>query len=84
MIGRFFLGLFLVYLLNSILSILIHLLIPNYYLAEVVMSVTLAFLFALMEQRIDRAHFYKYPRFWYIFFITGIVFCLLDLLFFVL
>ena len=49
MIGRFFLGLFLVYLLNSILSILIHLLIPNYYLAEVVMSVTLAFLFALME-----------------------------------
>lgn len=83
MIGRFILECLLIYILNSVLSVFVHLLIPDYYLAEIIMSVILAFLFALMEQWIDRRHFYKYPRFWYIFFGNGILLCLIDLIFFV-
>ena len=77
---RFFIGLILMLGLNFVVNLLFHLMIPdNYNLAEILVSVVLAFLFALIEQWDDRGHFYKYPGFWLTFFILGIVFCLLDL-----
>ena len=80
---RFFIELILILLMNKLVNFGMHLFIPNYYLAEILSSVLFAFIFALIEQWADRRHFYKYQRFWYTFFITGICFCLLDLIYFV-
>ncbi len=80
---RFFLELLIILALNKLVNFGMHLLIPNYYLAEILFSVVFAFIFAILEQWVDRRHFYKYQRFWYTFFITGIIFCLLDFIYFV-
>ncbi len=81
---QFLLELLFMFFLNMLVSFVVNLLIPNVYLADIITSVILAFFFALMEQWIDRIHFYRYPRFWYSFFLTGIFFCLWDLIIFLL
>ena len=77
---RFALEIILLFALNLGISFLFRFLIPNVYLADILVSVVLAFIFAIVEQWEDRIHFFKYQRFWYNFFITGIIFCLIDLL----
>ncbi len=79
---QFLLELLFMYFLNILVSTAVSLIIPDVYLADIITSIILAFIFALMEQWIDRIHFYKYARFWYRFFLVGIFFCLWDLLIF--
>lgn len=81
--GRLIFEIFMMWVLNTIISMCVHFFIPNYYIAEIIASVVISFIFAVLEQWVDRAHFYRYPRFWYTFFIMGIVFVLFDVLFFI-
>ncbi|QOS39171.1 hypothetical protein DYE49_01360 [Treponema rectale] len=80
---RFILQIVIILIMNIAISILFQKLIPDYYLARILTSVALSFAFAIIQQWEDRIHFYKYPRFWYTFFIFGILFCLVDLITFV-
>lgn|GEM_PF-1545754 len=82
--SRFFITLILVMGLNLGINFLFDRLIPNAYLARILASITLAFAFAFISEWEDRIHFYKHQRFWYDFFIIGIIFCLFDLFVFIL
>ncbi len=68
--------------LNTLVSTLVSLFIPNYYLATMITSIIIAFVYALISQRGDRLHFYKYRNFWLYFLGTAIVFLLFDALVF--
>ncbi len=81
--SRFIVQLLVILILNIAISMLFRVIIPDYYLARILTSVTLSFVFAIVQQWEDRIHFYKYVRFWYTFFIVGILFCLMDLITFV-
>lgn len=80
--SRFWVSILILFIINMTVSSLCSILIPDVYLAQIVTSVVLAFVFAIYNQWIDRPHFYKYQQFWYTFFIMGIVFCLFDLVVF--
>ncbi|MCR4698804.1 MAG: hypothetical protein K5762_05520 [Bacilli bacterium] len=80
---RFLIQIIIIFVMNMAISILFQMMIPDYYLARILTSVVLSFAFAIIQQWEDRLHFYKYPRFWYTFFIVGILFCLVDLITFV-
>ncbi len=69
--------------LNTVVSMLVSFLIPNYYLASIITSIIIAFIYAILVQRGDRAHFYRYRSFWMYFLITAIIFMLFDALSFV-
>ncbi len=84
MMWRFLLELFVIYIINMVLSFFFSAVIPNVVIAQIATSVALALIFAYVDQWVDRRHFYRYPRFWYTFFITGIFFVLTDMLFFLL
>lgn len=79
---KFLLELFLLILFQTLLNAFLTILLQNSYLAEIISSVVLAFGFGIIELPFDKAHFYKYPRFYYVFFTTGIMFLLVDLIFF--
>jgi hypothetical protein len=81
--SSFIIELIVMILINEAISVLTHIFIPNQYLATIISSVLIAFVFAIIQQWVDRRHFYRYQRFWYTFFITGIVFCLLDFVMFI-
>ncbi len=63
--------------LNMLISTIIALLIPSYYLAQIVTSVVIAFLYSLLITP-ERRWFYKSQRFWMVFFGLSIIFLLLD------
>lgn len=65
------------FVLNLVVSLIIGILIPNYYLASIVTSVVIAFLYALLST-FDKKHFYKDRYFWIRFFGLGIIFLLVD------
>lgn len=78
--SRFFISLLVVLIVNVVVSFVFRILIPNYYIAQLCTSIFMAFFFAVLNEWFDRKHFYKHLSFWYTFFITGIVFVLFDLL----
>ncbi|MFA6861195.1 MAG: hypothetical protein WCR56_02295 [Bacilli bacterium] len=67
--------------LNMIISFIVQMLVPNYYLAEMIVSVIIAFIYAIFICP-DKLHFYKYKEFWMYFLGTAVVFLLFDCLFF--
>ncbi|MDD6240596.1 MAG: hypothetical protein PUA93_03310 [Eubacteriales bacterium] len=83
MTRSFLIWLLVIFFLNSIVSIVCQALIPNYYIAEIVTSVILSFIFAIIQEP-DRAHFYRSYGFWVRFLVCAIVFLLFDLLYFLL
>ncbi|MFA6625195.1 MAG: hypothetical protein WCS80_05485 [Bacilli bacterium] len=65
-------------LLNFLVSMLFGYLIPNPYLASMITSIVIAFIYSIWVLPFDRIHFYKYKNFWMYFLIGSIVFLLLD------
>ncbi len=78
----FILWLLLCLVLNTVISTLVSYLIPNYYMASLISSIIIAFVYAILVQR-DKRHFYRYRNFWIYFLATAIIFMLFDALFWI-
>lgn len=69
--------------LNYVVSLLVSLVVPDYYLATMLTSIIIAFIYSLWNVHFDRGHFYKQKGFWMNFFIISIIFLIMDFLVFV-
>jgi hypothetical protein len=72
------------FILNIAISMIFTWLIPNVYLASMLTSIVISFIYSLFILPYDRGHFYRYKRFWYGFLGMGIVFLLIDVFTFIL
>jgi len=76
-----FISIIICLLLNMIVSFVIRSLVSNYYLAEMLTSIIIAFIYAIIITP-DKAHFYKNRNFWMYFLGTALFFLLFDCLLF--
>ena len=76
--GDMFFRLFILIMINMVVSVIVSLLVPNTYLASMITSVILAFFCtAYNGQRKEK---YKTEQFWSSFFFLAIIFLLIDLI----
>lgn len=80
--GQFAFRIFIFLLLNMLISTVVSLLIPNTYLAAMVTSVVLAFIFTAMSTPKGKGKFTS-QTFWMQYFTLAIAFLLMDALFFI-
>ena len=78
----FLISLLICLILNIVVADVVSLLVPDYYLANIVTSVILAFIISLISLPEDKLHFYRNRRFYLSFFTTAIIFLILDAVFF--
>jgi hypothetical protein len=81
----FVLSIVICLVLNLVVSFLVRLFIPNYYLSSIIISIVLSFIFSIISihgQTQDGLHFFKYPSFWMTFFVTAIIFLLMNFIMF--
>lgn len=76
-------SLFLCLIINEVVSFLVNLLIPDYFLATIITSIVLSFIFAIFSVQENRSQFYKQKNFYIYFFSLAIMFMILDAFFFI-
>ncbi len=76
--GNFFFRLFILLIINMAVSFFVSALIPNVYLANMVTSVVLAFLFSCFDGRGKEK--FRTADFWSSFLFLSIIFLILDLI----
>lgn len=67
------------FFINIVVSYVIGILIPDYYLAQIITSVLIAFIYSIFVTP-DKRSFYKNRNFWILFLGMSIFFLLLDCL----
>lgn len=76
-------SLFLCLIINEVVSFLVNLIIPDYFLATIITSIVLSFIFAIFSVQENRSQFYKQKNFYIYFFSLAIMFMILDAFFFI-
>lgn len=77
-------SLFICLIINEVVSFLVHLLVPDYFLATILTSIILSFVFAILSIQENKSQFYKQKNFYIYFFSLAIIFMILDAIFFIL
>ena len=73
--------------MNMLISFLVRVLVPNYYLASIITSILIALVFSIINtqrQTNDGLRFFRYSSFWMSFFVFAIVLLGIDFLLFML
>jgi hypothetical protein len=82
--SSFVITLVLLLTVNLIVSTLVQAMVPNYYLASMITSVIIAFLYGILATDEDRLHFFKQRDFYVRFLGSAIIFLLVDCVMFLL
>ena len=82
--SSFLIFLFLLLAVNIVVSVVVQSFVKNYYLASIITSVIIAFIYCIISTQEDRLHFYRQRDFYVRFFGSAIVFLLVDCITFIL